>query len=168
MDRDTLLTVVIALSVVGLAVAGYQSYEHYTGVQSEICDIGEEFSCSVVTESKYGEFPKDSGIALSLWGFLWWISVIFLAGATLKGREILPMQEFALFADILFGVLTAFYLIAVEIYFLPQITGEIIICPLCTVQHALILMLVPVGYALLSKPFSVYLEEIFYREGDDG
>lgn len=163
MQRDTLLQIILLISFIGLIVAGYQTYEHYAPVSS-VCDINEQFSCSVVTESRYGEFPQQSGIALSAWGILWWVSVILLSYTLLQGREFLENQEFYLFADFGFGVLTALYLIAVELYWLPQETGEVVICPLCTVQHALIAALIVIGYFLLEKPIRAYIEDIFYME----
>lgn len=166
MRRATVLRLILALAIIGLAVAGYQTYEHYAQIDSDVCDLGEQFSCSVVTESRYGEFPPQSGIALSAWGVLWWLSVIVLTATMLYGVEFLPMQEFALFADLVFGALTALYLIAVELYFLPQLTGEIVICPLCTVQHVLMFVVLGAGYTLLEQPLDAYLEAVFYTEVD--
>lgn len=160
MRRDILLQIVLVLALVGLMVAGYQTYEHYWDTGPSGCDINERFSCSAVTESRYGELPHNSGIAVSAWGMLWWIGVIVLTYTLLQRRELVQDQEVYLFGMTGFGVLFAIYLISVELYFLPQITGQVTICPLCTAQHVLIALLLVIGYLLLDKPVREYAEEL--------
>ncbi|MDY6766477.1 MAG: vitamin K epoxide reductase family protein [Candidatus Nanohaloarchaea archaeon] len=164
MERKTLLKAVIGLSIAGLAVAGYQTYEHYF-LASSVCDLSSTFSCSIVTESRFGEFPPNSGIATAAWGVAWWLGLIALSTAGLKGREWVENQDFYLFSYIAAGLGFVAYLLAVELYILPQETGTLVICPFCTVQHVLILALLPLSYALLDKPVRAYLEDVFYREG---
>ncbi|MDY6769433.1 MAG: vitamin K epoxide reductase family protein [Candidatus Nanohaloarchaea archaeon] len=163
MERDTILKAVIGLSVVGLVVAGYQTYEHYF-LASSVCDLSATFSCSVVTESRFGEFPPNSGLATAAWGVLWWLGIIVLSGGMLKGREWVDDQEFYLFGSIAAGLGFVAYLLLVELYILPQETGELIICPFCTVQHILIFALVYLSHRLLRKPVREYLADIFYTE----
>ncbi|MDY6761587.1 MAG: vitamin K epoxide reductase family protein [Candidatus Nanohaloarchaea archaeon] len=165
MDRDVALKLVIGLSVVGLAVALYQTVEHYF-LASAVCDVSATLSCSVVTESRFGEFPPNSGLATAAWGVLWWAGMAVLSTATLKGKEWVEDQEFYLFSYIAAGLVFVIYLLTVELYILPQETGRVVICPFCTVQHVLIVFgLLPLSYLLLDKPVREYLADIFYTEG---
>ncbi len=163
MERDTVYKTILALAVLGLVVAGYQTYEHYY-LSSGICDLSSTFSCSIVTESRFGELPQQSGIAVAAWGVLWWLGVIGLGYSGMKGREWLENQEFYLFAYIAAGLGFVAYLLTVELHILPQETGKLVICPFCTVQHVLIVILVFLSYTLLDKPITSYLTDIFYRE----
>lgn len=163
MKRRSLLITVIVLGVLGLVVAGYQTYEHYF-ITSAVCDLSSTFSCSAVTGSAYGEFPPGSGIATALLGAIWWIVVIYLAYSMLTDSPIVPSQSFALFGTEVFGALFMIYLLVVELYILPQQTGQLAICPFCTVQHVLILALLPLTYELLNRPVGSYLENVFYTE----
>ncbi|MFB6294956.1 MAG: vitamin K epoxide reductase family protein [Candidatus Nanohaloarchaea archaeon] len=164
MERDAALKVIIGLSVIGVGVALYQTVEHYF-LASTVCDVSASLSCSVVTESRFGEFPPNSGIATAAWGVLWWAGLIALSAATLTGREWLDDQEFYLFSYVAAGIAFVAYLLAVELYILPQETGRIVICPFCTVQHGIIVSILLLAYPLLDKPVRSYLSDIFYTEG---
>lgn len=163
-EKDTLLKAIIGLSVVGLAVAGYQTYEHYF-LGSSFCDLSATFSCSAVTESRFGDFPPNSGIATAAWGVVWWLGLIALSAGSLKGKEWFEDQAFYLFAYISAGLGFVAYLLVVELYILPKELGTTVICPFCTVQHVLIVLLVFLSYPLLEKPIKSYLADIFYTEG---
>ncbi|MFB6076987.1 MAG: hypothetical protein ABEK12_02565 [Candidatus Nanohaloarchaea archaeon] len=75
---------------------------------------------------------------------------------------------FPLFALIASGTVFIVYLLVVELYILPKETGTLAICPFCTVQHALILVILGLAYTLLDKPVMESVEDVFYTEGDDG
>lgn len=159
LDRNTTLSLIFFFAIIGLAVAGYQTYEHhvlgYAG-----CDISATFSCASVTGSQYGEFPPASGIATSAWGVAWWIAVIVLSGTLLVGKRLHARQEFALFTVIVGGVGFMLYLLTIEFYVLPQETGKLAICPFCTVQHVLILITLFLSYRLLDRPIRTYIQEL--------
>lgn len=168
MDRDKRLKIILSLSVVGLIVALYQTYEHYF-MASAICDLSATFSCSVVTESRFGEFPPNSGIATAAWGVLWWLGVLSLGRALQTGKGLfsgwVEDDAFPLFAWIASGLVFVAYLLIVELYILPQETGALVICPFCTVQHIIILAIVGLSYGLLHKPIKESLTDVFYTEG---
>lgn len=155
----------LVLSVLGLGVATYQTYEHYFLISS-VCDFTATFSCSTVTESRYGEFPPDSGIATAGYGVLWWLGLIFLIYLYLRKNELFKPQEFYILLWLLVGLLFVFYLLAVELYILPKEIGQIVICPLCTVQHILIAILLVLSFITLKKPVKTYLEDLFYIKTD--
>ncbi len=163
MDREKLLGAFVGMSLAGLAVAGYQTYEHYF-LASSVCDFTSTFSCTTVTGSRFGEFPPGSGLATAAWGVLWWAGAAVLGYGMLKGRKWMESLDFYTFAYTGFGVLFAAYLLVVELYLLPQETGTLAICPLCTVQHVFILLMFIISYTALEKPVKEYLEEVFYTE----
>ncbi len=166
MDRGTVLKIILVFSVIGIGVAGYQTYEHYY-LDSAICDLSSTFSCSAVTGSEYGEFPPASGIATAFLGMLWWAGVIFLTNDLRGGEKRYDNEEFYLFSWLGFGILFMLYLLTVELYILPQQTGELIICPFCTVQHVLMVLVFLVSFKLLEKPLGEYLEDVFYMEVEE-
>lgn len=162
MTRRTLLWLMLVLAVIGLGFATYQTYEHYY-LTSGICDISESFSCSVVTESRFGEFPHGSGIAVAAYGVLWWLGLIGLLGYQLRNIDT-GNASFYTWAWHLIGLVTVAYLLLVELYWLPMETGQVVICPFCTVQHVIILLGFGLSFLLLEKPVQTYIEDIFYTE----
>lgn len=164
MDRDTVLKAIIGLSVLGLAVATYQTYEHYF-LGSSVCDLSATFSCSAVTESRFGEFPPNSGIAVAALGMVWWLGLMALSYTSLKGKEWFKNQDFYTFSYVVAGLGFVAYLLVVELYILPMELGATVICPFCTVQHIIIVFgLLPLSYTLMEKPIRAYLSDIFYAE----
>lgn len=152
--------VMLLLSIAGLVVAGYQTYEHYF-LTTSICDISATLSCSVVTESRYGEFPPDSGIAVAAYGVLWWGVLIVLIYKSLKKAA---ENEFYIFLWIILSLIFVFYLLVIEFYILPREIGMIVICPLCTVQHIFIGILLVLSFLLLRKSIKSYLKNLFFIE----
>jgi uncharacterized membrane protein len=156
-NRKLTLKIMFLLSVVGFIIASYQTYEHYF-LTASVCDFTAEFSCSVVTESRYGEFPLGSGIAVAAYGAFWWFVLIGLLYKSIRKS----VQEFYIFLWILIGVPFVVYLVVVELYILPMEIGQIVICPFCTVQHIFIAILLALSFALLKKPVKEYFVDLFY------
>lgn len=155
LNDDKRLAIILSLSAVGLLVAAYQTYEHYF-VTSAFCDLSATFSCSVVTGSRFGEFPPNSGIATAAWGVLWWAGMLYLGNALRTGKQLfgdrIADAAFPLFAWIIAGLGFVGYLLIVELYVLPRELGTLTICPLCTVQHVIIVAIAGLGYGLLDDP----------------
>ncbi len=162
MDKKTILKLMLFLSLIGLITAGYQTYEHYF-LETSICDFTESFSCSAVTESIYGEFPFGSGIATAFYGVIWFIALMWLLGREIKGKRFKD-QEFYIFSWLSVGILSVIYLLTVELYLLPLEIGEIVICPLCTVVHVVVVLLFIMSFALLKRPIKSYLKDVFLEE----
>jgi uncharacterized membrane protein len=151
MNRNTVLSAIFFTAIVGLAIAGYQTYEfHVLGYAG--CSGPGLFSCAQVTGSAYGAFPPGSGIATAAWGAAWWIGVLILSGSLLMGRRLFRDQEFYLFGTAALGSGFIVYLLTVELYILPQQTGELAICPFCTAQHILIIGVLILSHRLLDRP----------------
>lgn len=156
--KNNFVTLMIILSFLGLLTAGYQTVEHYFLAES-FCDFSTTLSCDHVTNSIYGEFPFESGIAIALWGFLWWILLIYLLFSVKHNSK----HEFYVFLSLILGLIFVVYLVLVELYLLPLDVGVIVICPLCTVQHILIIILFIMSFKLLKKPINLYTKEIFFK-----
>lgn len=148
MRRRTALQWIVGLGLIGLMVAGYQTYEHYF-LPAPVCDLSQTFSCVLVTESRFGEMPPGSGIATALWGLLWWIGLLGIGTATLRGISWFKDRSGFLFGYILAGVPPVIYLLIVELYILPAENGQLAICPFCTIQHLLIAIVLALGYVQL-------------------
>ena len=162
MKRQAVLKLMLVLSLIGLAVAGYQTYEHYY-LESSICDFTESFSCSSVTESTYGEFPAGSGIAWSVYGTFWFLALLWLLNRERKGKRF-ENQEFYIFSWLGAGIASVVYLLFIELYVLPMELGELIICPLCTIVHVVVVLLFIMSFSLLKKPIKSYLKDVFLEE----
>lgn len=162
-SRSEQMFFLLLISIGGLGVAGYQSYEHYF-IGSSVCDISGNFSCSTVTESRFGEFPQDSGIALSVYGIFWWLGLMFLLSSQIWNWNILNREDFYTLVWNFIGFLSIIPLLWIELYTLPQEIGTTVICPFCTIQHILIVILFAVSFIILHKPLTEHLEDIFYME----
>jgi uncharacterized membrane protein len=128
------LKIIIALSVIGIAISGYLLYTKITGYQS-FCDFSPEVSCDAVNQSPYSEFPANSGIPISGLGIAAFL--IFLTPAALllrsrKAKNIISglgkvrMYEL-MFLWGAFSLLFYVYLTYLELYVIYAI------CPLCVV-----------------------------------
>ncbi len=162
-SREERMFFLLLLSVGGLAVAGYQSYEHYF-LGSSVCDVSQGFSCSVITESRFGEFPQNSGIALSNYGLVWWTGLITLLSSQLWNWNLFNREDFYTLIWSFIGFLSIIPLVWIEFVTLPREIGTTVICPFCTIQHILILILFAVSFIILRKPFGEHLEDLFYVE----
>ena len=67
---DRLRTVAIAISVVGIAIAGYLTYVHYAGI-SPVCEIAH--GCEKVQTS---EWSKVAGVPVALLGLLGYVGIL--------------------------------------------------------------------------------------------
>lgn len=121
----------LVVSVLGLAVAAYLTYEHFTAGTTLACPDTGVVNCVKVTSSQYS---KVFGIPVALLGLL------FFAGMTVLSlppfwRTSSPWPGRARLAGVLVGVVFVCYLIWAELF---QIDA---ICLWCTVVHALTLVL---------------------------
>lgn len=122
---------ILAVSIAGLAVAAYLTYEHFTAGTTLACPDTGVVNCLKVTSSQYS---KLFGIPVALLGLL------FFAGMTALSlppfwRTSSPWPGRLRLGAVLVGVVFVCYLIWAELF---QIDA---ICLWCTVVHALTLVL---------------------------
>jgi uncharacterized membrane protein len=71
MSAQRLRTTLIVLGVVGVALAGYLTYVHYTGIEPPCSIRGNP--CSQVQKSKYSEL---AGIPVALMGLVGYVAIL--------------------------------------------------------------------------------------------
>jgi uncharacterized membrane protein len=121
----------LAVSVAGLAVAAYLTYEHFTAGATLACPDTGVVNCAKVTSSQYS---KLFGIPVALLGLAFFVGMTVLSVPPMW-RTSSPWPGRLRLAGVLTGVVFVCYLIWAELF---QINA---ICLWCTVVHALTLVL---------------------------
>ncbi|MGW6276240.1 vitamin K epoxide reductase family protein [Kribbella sp. NPDC055071] len=121
----------LAVSIVGIGVAAYLTYEHFTAGTTLACPETGVVNCFKVTSSQYS---KLFGIPVALLGLLFFVGMTVLSLPPLW-RTTSPWPGRLRLAAVLVGVVFVCYLIWAELF---QIDA---ICLWCTVVHVLTLVL---------------------------
>jgi uncharacterized membrane protein len=121
----------LVLSVAGIAVAAYLTYEHFTAGTTLACPDTGVVNCLKVTSSEYS---KLFGIPVALLGLLFFIGMAALSLPPLW-RTTSPWPSRLRLAAVVVGVVFVCYLIWAELF---QIDA---ICLWCTVVHGLTIVL---------------------------
>lgn len=121
----------LALSIAGVAVAAYLTYEHFTAGSTLACPDTGVVNCLKVTSSEYSEV---FGIPVALLGLGFFVAMTVLCLPQVW-RSASPWPGRVRLAAVVVGVLFVFYLVWAELF---QIDA---ICLWCTVVHALTLVL---------------------------
>ncbi|WP_427893337.1 vitamin K epoxide reductase family protein [Kribbella sp. GL6] len=121
----------LAVSIAGLAVAAYLTYEHFTAGTTLACPDTGVVNCAKVTSSQYS---KVFGIPVALLGLLFFVGMTALSIPPMW-RTPSPWPGRLRLVGVLTGVVFVCYLIWAELF---QINA---ICLWCTVVHALTLVL---------------------------
>ena len=114
-----------ALALIGLAISGYMTFEHYTGNTTLACTEGGLFNCAAVTTSKYAYILHIPVAVLGLVQFVTMAALCSPWAWRAKERWI----HIARFAFAVLGMLTVLWLLTVEL----AILGEL--CVYCTGVH---------------------------------
>ena len=121
----------LAVSVVGLAVAAYLTYEHFTAGSTLACPDTGVVNCVKVTTSQYS---KIAGIPVALLGLGFFAAMVVLSLPAVW-RTTSPWPNRLRLASVIVGVGFVCYLIWAELFRINAI------CLWCTVVHALTLVL---------------------------
>jgi uncharacterized membrane protein len=121
----------LVLSVAGVAVAAYLTYEHFTAGTTLACPDTGVVNCMKVTSSQYS---KLFGIPVALLGLLFFAGMTALSLPPLW-RTASPWPSRLRLAAVVVGVVFVCYLIWAELF---QIDA---ICLWCTVVHGLTIIL---------------------------
>ena len=121
----------LALSIAGLAVASYLTYEHFTAATTLACPDTGVVNCVKVTTSEYS---RVLGIPVALLGLGFFVGMTFLSLPPLW-RASSPWPARLRLAAVVVGVIFVCYLIWAELFRINAI------CLWCTVVHALTLLL---------------------------
>jgi uncharacterized membrane protein len=120
-----------ALAVVGLAISGYLTYEHYTAAKTLVCGETGVVNCLEVTTSAQSRFL---GIPVALLGLLYFAAMIPLclpAAWRSRRKEI----RYARIGAAAVGICFVFYLLYAELFTIGKI------CLWCTGVHVVTVVL---------------------------
>lgn len=121
----------LVVSIAGVAVAAYLTYEHFTAGTTLACPNTGVVNCVKVTSSSYS---KLAGIPVAVLGLGFFLAMVVLSLPPLW-RTASPWPSRARLAAVVVGVVFVCYLIWAELF---QINA---ICLWCTVVHALTIIL---------------------------
>ena len=134
LKKKRILQALIIIGFIGLLVSLYLIKNHYAlPGKTSFCDYNTVFSCSVADSSKFSEFL---GVPVAIWGAMWFIVLLALCWKALT-HEQGEMLGFLLSWSFL-GLLFVIYMVLAE-----YILG--VICPLCTVLHLLVVLILVLG-----------------------
>jgi uncharacterized membrane protein len=118
-------------SVAGLGVAGYLTYEHYTGSTSLACSDKGVVNCLAVTTSSYS---KVAGVPVAVLGLFFFAVMLVLQWPALWRRTDAVIRRTRV-AWAVIGLGSALYLLYAELFKIDAI------CLWCTAVHILTLIL---------------------------
>jgi uncharacterized membrane protein len=115
------------VSVVGLAIAGYLTYEHYTGSNTLACSDKGIVNCLAVTTSSYS---KVAGIPVAVLGLVFFAAMLILQLPAVWRRPDHAIRKVRMGWAIV-GLGTVVYLLYTELFRIDAI------CLWCTAVHVL-------------------------------
>ena len=121
----------LILSIVGLRVSAYLTYEHYTGNETLVCTVTGVIDCGKVTSSAWSTFM---GVPVALLGLLFFVALTILVLPSVW-RRTEPWLDWLRFGLLTIGLGMALYLVWAELFRIEAI------CLWCTVVHVVTLLL---------------------------
>ncbi|HEY9495616.1 MAG TPA: vitamin K epoxide reductase family protein [Intrasporangium sp.] len=115
----------LILSIVGLLVSVYLTFEHYTGNETLVCTVTGVIDCGKVTSSAWSTFM---GVPVALLGLLFFVAVTILMLPSVWRRPE-PWLDWLRFGLLTVGLGMALYLVWAELFRIHAI------CSWCTVVH---------------------------------
>jgi len=121
----------LPLAVIGLAVSGYLTYEHYSASTTLACPDTGAIDCVKVTSSAWSELV---GVPVALLGLLYFVAVVALC-LPAAWRSANPWVGRARLLALTGGVAMVLYLVWAELFRIDAI------CLWCTVVHVVTVLL---------------------------
>lgn len=121
----------LGLSVVGLAVSAYLTYDHVTGGGTLACPEGETVNCAKVTESQWSSL---FGVPVAPLGLVFFLVLVPLVRGGAFGRPGSTLDRLRL-GWLGVGLAMVFYLVWAELFKIRAI------CLWCTVVHIVTFLL---------------------------
>jgi uncharacterized membrane protein len=133
-----------ALSLIGLGVAAYLTYAHFTSVNALVCSDNGAVNCAKVTTSSqseiFGVFP------VAVLGLAYFAGMVVLCSPW-AWRPVNRLLDLLRLAGVVTGVCMVFYLVYAELF---QIDA---ICIYCTAVHVVtVLLFIVVMSDYLTRP----------------
>jgi uncharacterized membrane protein len=120
-----LVPTTLSLTVIGLLVSAYLTFEHYTGNETLACTVTEVIDCAKVTESAWSTFM---GMPVALLGLLFFVGLTVLMLPSVWRRPE-PWIDWVRLGSLTVGLGMALYLVWAELFRINAI------CLWCTVVH---------------------------------
>ena len=130
------LMVISLLAIVGMALSAVSLKNHYSGVKTEYCDLGENFNCDLVNRSVYSRVGPVPVAAIGLVGY-----ALLLALSRMKRRGAWALMLIGAIAGLAF----ALYLTYIEAYVLG------VWCLLCLSSLATIVAITVLAVVVLAR-----------------
>ena len=118
------------VSTVGLAIASYLTYEHYTGSSSLVCSDKGIVNCLEVTTSTYS---KVAGVPVAVLGLIFFVVMLILQLPAMWNRPSSFIRRLRVTWAVI-GLCTVVYLLYAELFKIDAI------CLWCTAVHVLTLV----------------------------
>jgi uncharacterized membrane protein len=132
----------LALTAIGLVVAGYLTLLHYDTRVPLVCSAGAIVDCRTVLGSPSAVVL---GVPVAVFGLLWFTVALVLAARAVRAGDLVPpLARRADLTWLLIGVASVLWLVYQEV----GVIGKI--CAWCTVIHLIILALL--GVHVVSEP----------------
>ena len=119
----------LALSLIGLGISIYLTYEHYTGNKTLACSENATINCAKVTTSQWSHVGP---IPVAVFGLIFFFGMTLLC---LPWTWRVPVLDPLRLLGVAVGVLSALYLVWVELFRVDAI------CLWCTGVHVVTLLL---------------------------
>ena len=140
-SQGDLLVLTLILSVAGVAVSGYLTWQWYQAASASWCDVGTYFSCSAVRESPYSAI---GGVPTAIVGFAGFLVLMGLGVLLLRGRATLGpvrlLPALLVFASI--GAAIGAGLTVIEVFIIGAV------CILCAAGFAIDLAVFALAFTL--------------------
>ena len=131
-----ILLVISLLAVIGMALSAVSLKNHYSGVKTEYCDLGDNFNCDLVNRSVYSHIGPLPVAAIGLIGYA---ALFALSRLRQRGAKVLMLL------GALAGLAFALYLTYIEAYVLG------VWCILCLGSLATIVLITVLSAVSVGK-----------------
>lgn len=131
-------TLILLLSIVGVFVSAYATYQHYRPAGTSFCNLNNVVSCDIVNKSKYAE---TAGVPVAIIGMLGYLILTgFALMLVTQRRERTSRKALVIFSG--GALLFSFYLTFVELFWLQAL------CLLCITSQIIILLIFVISLML--------------------
>lgn len=120
-----------ALTLIGLGISIYLTYEHYTGNKTLACSATATVNCVKVTTSQWSMI---AGVPVAVFGLIFFVGMVVLCAPWVWAIR-LPALDALRVAGSVVGILSALYLVWIELFRVDAI------CLWCTGVHIITLLL---------------------------
>lgn len=134
-----MLTRVVVLSLIGILVSAYATYQHYRSSGTSFCNLSDVVSCDIVNKSKYSEI---AGMPVAIIGVIGYAVLAAIAGMLSAGSIKKQRGVGALVILSAGALLFSFYLTYVEFFWLKAL------CILCIASQIIILLIFLIALSL--------------------